>query len=123
TPDHFVTAVNGVYDALRLGGTYGQYWVLTDNRSDDTWYGRPIDPSTYVDRFNVEPQSGYVGQVWDDHYDGIARANAVLDRLETAEFSSTLRDRLIGEAKFLRALLYFNLVRTYGDVPLVTKEI
>ncbi len=123
-PDDYVNAVNGVYASLRSAGTYNRgIWLFAEMRGDNTRYGRPL-PEQEVDRFNVEPTSGFTASFWRDHYAGIARANAVLDRLEKAEFGNpALRDRLAGEAKFLRALMYFNLVRAYGEIPLVLKEI
>ncbi|GAB3262683.1 RagB/SusD family nutrient uptake outer membrane protein [Larkinella harenae] len=55
-------------------------------------------------------------------YSGINRSNIVIDRLPGIQMDENLKKRYIAEAKFLRALHYFNLVRLYGDVPLVVKE-
>jgi len=55
---------------------------------------------------------------WSEHYKGIARANAALTALETME-DGTVKDQKIGEAKFLRAHFYFELVQLLGDVPLM----
>ena len=52
-------------------------------------------------------------------YYGINRANIAVDNVPTISMDTVLRDRLVRESKFIRALLYFNLVRLYGDVPLV----
>ncbi|MFT4204206.1 MAG: RagB/SusD family nutrient uptake outer membrane protein [Chitinophagaceae bacterium] len=63
-----------------------------------------------------------VYEIWQQHYAAIRKANIVLYYIPSIAFTdSTLRNRLIGEAKFLRALFYFNLVRLFGDVPLVTE--
>jgi hypothetical protein len=53
----------------------------------------------------------------------INRANAVLDRVPAIQMDETLKQRLLGEARFLRAMAYFNLVRFYGDVPLLEHEV
>ena len=67
-----------------------------------------------------------VYELWQQHYAGVYRANVAIDRIPTVSFpkdptNQALQARYIGEAKFLRALYYFNLVRLYGDVPLITK--
>jgi hypothetical protein len=56
-------------------------------------------------------------------YQGIGRANKALFYLEQLQIDATLKSRLIGEVKFLRALWYFDLVRCFGGVPIVTTEI
>ncbi|MFT4031935.1 MAG: RagB/SusD family nutrient uptake outer membrane protein [Siphonobacter sp.] len=55
-------------------------------------------------------------------YKGIANANVAIDKIPTISFDETKKKRLIAEAKFVRALLYFNLVRLFGDVPLVIHQ-
>ncbi|MDZ7613641.1 MAG: RagB/SusD family nutrient uptake outer membrane protein [Flavobacteriaceae bacterium] len=64
-----------------------------------------------------------ISDVWKGHYDGIYRANNALFYLEQLTIDPALKNRLIGEVKFLRALFYFDLVRCYGGVPLVTARI
>lgn len=61
-------------------------------------------------------------QLWKQSYDAINVANIAIDKIAlipAANINETLRTRLINESKFLRALHYFNLVRWFGDVPLV----
>jgi hypothetical protein len=53
---------------------------------------------------------------------GINRANAVIERVPLINMNQQLKERIMGEAQFLRALHYFNLVRAFGDVPLKTNE-
>jgi hypothetical protein len=62
-------------------------------------------------------------EVWQGRYDGIYRANNALFYLEQLTIDANLKSRLIGEVKFLRALFYFDLVRCYGGVPIVTSKI
>jgi len=60
---------------------------------------------------------------WKTSYQGIQGANIVLNRVDAINFTSaTVKQSRKGEMHFIRALIYFNLVRTFGDVPLVTKE-
>ncbi|WP_419698723.1 RagB/SusD family nutrient uptake outer membrane protein [Mucilaginibacter sp. NFX135] len=61
-------------------------------------------------------------QIWQQHYAAIKKANIAIDTIPHIQFDATLNKRLVAEAKFLRALFYFNLVRLYGDVPLVLHD-
>ena len=63
-----------------------------------------------------------VGQYWAANYNVIFRANVVLENLDSVETDAD-RQQFEGEAKFARALAHFNLVRAYGDVPLIDKVI
>jgi len=62
-------------------------------------------------------------QIWQQHYAAIKKANIAIDTIPHIAFDATLNRRLVAEAKFLRALYYFNLVRLYGDVPLVLHDL
>jgi hypothetical protein len=63
-----------------------------------------------------------VYELWQQHYAAVTKANLAIYYVPKITFASTaLQDRLVAEAKFLRALWYFNLVRLYGDVPLITE--
>src|SRR5258708_39285972 len=64
-----------------------------------------------------------MGDMWGGSYGIINRANTVLDRVPPITMDPTLRDRLLNEARFLRANAYFNLVRAFGDVPLLEHEV
>ena len=66
------------------------------------------------------PTNGRVGQMWAVSYQGIVRANDVLTHVDGMEVGESLKRRRKGEALFLRAWYYFNLVSFYGDVPLIT---
>src|SRR5690606_25155227 len=55
-------------------------------------------------------------------YTSINRCNIVINRLPAIAMDENLKQRYIAEAKFLRALAYFNLVRLYGGVPIMTTE-
>lgn len=69
---------------------------------------------------NTEPQ--VVTNVYVDCFKGIARANAVLDLVPDIEFTDeTLKQRILGEARFLRGLYYFHLVKLYGAVPIIDR--
>src|SRR5690606_27676429 len=64
----------------------------------------------------------YPGQIWSSAYRGIQFSNIIVDRVPAISMDENLKNQYISEAKFLRALHYFNLVRFFGGVPLVTNE-
>ncbi|MGK6350894.1 RagB/SusD family nutrient uptake outer membrane protein [Parapedobacter sp. DT-150] len=74
------------------------------------------------DEMNITSSNAYVSTLWSSSFVTIARANSVLNRIDDAEMSDADKNQYRGEAYFIRAYCYFNLVRLYGDVPLVTKD-
>src|SRR2546429_2221884 len=122
TPGEAVAGVNAVYNALENNGTYGRWLVFaTDLRSD---IGMILSPWTDLSNFTKFTFTSYDFEVnqalWQDHYEGIFRANQVIAHVPAIAMDATLRDRIVGEAKFIRALLYYDLVNLYGNVPLIT---
>jgi len=61
--------------------------------------------------------------LWDSHYRGIANANLALSRIPDMDISDGAKSSLLGQARFLRAYYYFNLVRTFRNIPLVTEPV
>jgi hypothetical protein len=62
-----------------------------------------------------------IATLWKNCYIGIGRSNTFLDKIQGVTMGDELRNRMIGEAKFLRAFYYFNLVDKFGGVPLITE--
>lgn len=84
-----------------------------------------LKQNTYA-RYTFDNTEESLERVWRSSYKLIYRTNQVIDRSESIpvlEVEERLKTRYIAEAKFLRALCYFNLVRFWGDIPLVTKEL
>ncbi len=124
TADDAIAGLNATYNALQNNGTYGRWLVfVTDLRSD---IGRIQSPWTDLSNFTkftfTSTDFEVNREVWQHHYQAIFRANQVVDRVaEIQGMDAALRARLGGEAKFIRALLYFNLVNLYGgNIPLIT---
>jgi len=117
----FTSAVNGVYSGLR--GYYSGFFEVAEIPSDNTEANgytlgfNPMDLLTWV------PSTAAIQSRWTSSYSIIARANLVLARIEGFQMDETLKRQYIGETSFIRALIYFNLVQFYGDVPLVLTEI
>jgi hypothetical protein len=73
-------------------------------------------------KYNLVSTNTFIGTIWAQSYFGIQRCNVVLTRVPGISMDAALRSRYVAEAQFLRALHYFNLVRFFGEVPLVTTE-
>ncbi|GAB2542629.1 RagB/SusD family nutrient uptake outer membrane protein [Spirosoma aerophilum] len=116
-------ALTGAYGNLR--GIYNSYFLYTEVPSDNTrTFGENEVGQGELDKFTYLPSSTNMSGAWNDAYRTISNCNVILDKISPVSFASTTtKDQYAGEAKFLRALMYFNLVRYFGDVPLVLKEI
>lgn len=121
-------AINGIYQSLRSSNCLGENsGLFTDERSDDT--GRNDNQSNagepfQFNDFSLLPSNTYLKSHWVALYESISRCNYVLDHISEAKFSNaSSQNQYMAEAKFLRALIYFQLVRKWGDVPLVTKTL
>lgn len=127
TSSDATSAVNSVYGTLNSDPAgdfplYGrQLNLLVENASDNQTYSpsntnpdvRALGTASYIS------SNSRVQKVWQQLYYGINRANIAIDNIPAIQMDTVLRARLVRESKFIRALLYFNLVRLYGDVPLV----
>ncbi|WP_420146697.1 RagB/SusD family nutrient uptake outer membrane protein [Spirosoma sp.] len=123
TANDFGNAVNGAYDALQMPNQYGgDYNTLMEARSDNVLDNDPSSSAGLrynIDRF-IEPTTNTVlRDTWGSLYTGINRCNLILDKIDAVTMDATLKARYKGEAQFIRALSYFNLVRLWGKVPLV----
>lgn len=117
-------ATNAVYSTLRNTGYHQGTFPILDIMSDDARKGsNPNDAANSVgpyDNFTFRPTGQELGNWWATLYEGIKRANVVIEKVPSIEMETTLRNRYIAEARFLRALYYFDLVRAWGGVPKVT---
>jgi starch-binding outer membrane protein, SusD/RagB family len=124
TGDDALKGVNAVYSTLHRGSI--SRWMLFYYiiRSDE---GRSESPATDIDNnmdlFIVTDYNyGNAYGVWNDNYIGINRANQVLDHVPSITMDATLKERYLGEARFMRALFYFHLATLFGNVPMLLHE-
>lgn len=124
----FNLAVNAAYAQLR--GVYNSYssWVMGEMRSDNTHYEYKGGDAAVLtahrlavadftdDKFNTVTDDKWIAA-----YNTISAANTIIDHIDDITLSDESRDRILGEAKFIRALSYFELVRYYGGVPIYPK--
>ena len=131
TAEDAIAAVNAIYYSLNNDKPEGQHQMYgsllntaMDMASDDLTSG-PGTPNPNVRSLAILTHSSTnirIEQMWQQHYIAVNKANAALQRIPGMTINEKLKDRLLGEALFLRALFYFNLVRLYGDVPLLLKD-
>jgi len=125
TESDVLLAVNGAYAALRSSDNIGEgSGLYTDERSDDT--GRDDaqsnagEPFQFGD-FSLLPGNTYLKSHWLNLYQAITRCNNVTFYIDKVTFASaSTKGQYLAQVKFLRALMYFQLVRKWGPVPIVT---
>ena len=125
-------AVNGVYEILsdnalagEMHGVYNNELIYFNELQSE--YARRGTANSAdiaeIGNFAITPTNAFVESTWLVHYTGINRANILIDKAEaSSKFSDAVKRSYVGQAKFLRALFYFDLVRFYGDVPLVLHD-
>jgi hypothetical protein len=128
TENDVLLAVNGAYQSLRSGNTMGEgSGLFTDERSDDA--GRNDNQSNagepfQFNDFSLLPSNSYLRSHWQSLYQSITRSNVILSNIDKAAFTTPANKNIYSaEAKFIRAIMYFELVRKWGPVPLVTKQL
>src|SRR5882757_3749521 len=121
-PSDFIQGVNAAYNSLR--GYPDRLLNLSEIRSDNIYgvsvSGRDWDPIN--DFANGIAPNTYVEEGWNIDFNGIFKANTVLDQIsKNGSYinSATLSTRLQAESRFLRAFYYFDLIRYYGQLPIV----
>lgn len=128
TEQQFRSAVVAAYAPLR--DVLINDYFTSEMHSDNTVY-QPIPGNrgtAYVERENISDftntsTNAYVSATWQHSYTGISRCNIIIERLKTSDLGDAVKANLDGQAKFLRALNYFKLVRLYGGVPLSIAEV
>jgi len=125
--EHAVWATNAIYANFRSWEYCGlPYLGATDVVSDDADKGSTENDGPYlkeVDDFQFDATNQTFSTIWRGHYQTISRANIAINRVPDINMPDALKDRLIGEAKFLRAFNYFRLVQWFGDIPLVLTQL
>jgi starch-binding outer membrane protein, SusD/RagB family len=121
TKEHAILAINGAYNILSFTNTNNCLWVFGDVASDDAIKGGGDGDQSeivYIDQFNINASNSKLENIWQHYYEGISRANNVLYYVPDIAMDEVLKSRILGEAKFIRAFLYFNLVNIFGEIPL-----
>lgn len=121
------TGLVATYDALRKNsGGFENMITMMNAGSDDQYAGGGGESdgagiqsfsNFSINQFTI-PES-----FWSDHYQGIFRANILLQKISKVQMDASKKARFIAEAKTLRALYYFNLVRMFKNIPLILEPV
>ncbi len=127
TTEDAVTAINGAYQPLQWPKLYNiRIWTT------DIWAGNSVvGAGGGTDGIETQDISNFVTatdnaaalDIWRGPAPGILRCNLVLKNVPAINMDAILKNRILGEAHFLRAHYYFILVRLFGDVPLITEPV
>lgn len=130
TPDTFyqteqdallgLTSVYATWQATNLAQRF--YFFGNDMPSDES-IGTNNLQATLAQMLNYtwDANNEVITGMWDAYYTGVGRANRIVQQVPEIEMNETLRNRIVAEARFLRATFYFDLVNKWGDVPLITE--
>lgn len=128
TPEEVNAAVGGCYFQLMKGNWWqiNQVFLLEDMMTDDAWDGNTSQDDGYeeVSHFlPTAPDNGILTNFWGARYQGITCCNVALEHIPSASMDGNLKEIRLAEVRFLRALFYFELVKNFGGVPLITRQI
>ncbi|HTN39142.1 MAG TPA: RagB/SusD family nutrient uptake outer membrane protein [Arachidicoccus sp.] len=124
TPDDAFQALVSVYSMLDVSG-YGNIILTSEVASDDCFGGGGTGDNGLMQWDRFQSFNDHNSDAWAKYYKGIFRANQFLQKVQEVDFGTEtgLKQQYIGEAKFLRAYFYFDMVRMFGHVPLLTAPI
>ncbi|WP_027077239.1 RagB/SusD family nutrient uptake outer membrane protein [Maribacter antarcticus] len=124
TADDFGAAINASYAGLQDAGVYNRaYWALFEMRSDNTDQGPDATglarQYTEINQFTEDPLNEQVDAAWSGSYRVIANCNVILERIDNVvDIEEAVKNSIIGEAIFLRSLMYYHLAVAFGNIPL-----
>lgn len=124
TEEDAIAAVNAAYATLQFQmSPAGHFrWFWGDIMSDDAVKGgsgdNDVNTLLQLETFNGPTNTDLLESEWGAGYEGIHRANVVLEKVPPIVMDENLKARILGEAKFIRAWNYYNLVTMFGGVPL-----
>ena len=126
-----IGAVNAIYATLNststgptFGGVYhSTHWIIQGLASDEMNNNQPGTPQNdQLERFQYNASNATIFDIWVQLYRAVSLANFALGGIPDSPIDEGLRSRLVGEASFLRGLMYFELVRLFGEVPLILED-
>ena len=127
TENDGIAAINSIYGILNatssapnFGGVYfSTYWVVGGLCSDEMVNKIPVTDVVQLNDFKHRPVNSSLYEFWSLAYKGINNANFAIQGIPSIKADQSIKNRLMGEGRFLRSMLYFDLVRWFGDIPLI----
>ncbi len=117
--DDAVSASNALYSFLGDEYTFAHTEQTWDICSDDQWRAGDHPEDQAIEDFTVEPSNPQLNDSWARKYEIVSRANAVLINVPEINMDNALKNRILGEAHFIRGLIYWQFYKIYGEVPLI----
>jgi len=124
TAGDLLASLNSSYAGLQDPGVYNRaYWTMFEMRSDNTDQGADATglarQYTEINQFTENSLNEQVDAAWRGSYSVIANCNVILQRIDkVSDIEEGLKNRIIGEAYFLRSLMYYHLAVAFGNIPL-----
>ena len=125
TQNDFDMAVNGAYTQLRGFYNNKSAWTMGEMRSDNTHYDYKSSDQAVatVNRYAVadfldDKYNNQTPAKWNAGFNAISAVNVILDHIDDITLPDASRNAILGQVKFIRALVYFDLVRYYGGLPI-----
>ncbi|MDR6337607.1 hypothetical protein HNQ91_000629 [Filimonas zeae] len=123
TPIEVESGLNAIYETVRYLSTFGGFYTIQHEINTEYMYGRgsfaPMNSYDGLDNTNV----GRITDTWNNFYKGIRNANLVIQKAPLAPaVTDAEKLRYVAEARFMRGLFYFHLVRNWAGVPLHTEH-
>jgi tetratricopeptide (TPR) repeat protein len=117
------SGVTAIYDALQMDLGYRLGMMVFGDVAGDDMNSFDVNWFAQYDNFTLNASDQQALRAWRAWWAGVARANAVLDRVPNISMDADVKARSLNEAKFLRGVCYFNMVTIWGDVPLILAEL
>jgi hypothetical protein len=128
-PEHAESVVNAIYESLRpvrgdVTPWAGAAWLMLEFQTGlaNTEYGQAVNSINVRNLVNTA-DNNYSNVHWVSSYLGIGNANLAIAKIPGIAMDETQKKKSLGEARFLRAYYYYNLVRIFGKVPLITAPV
>lgn len=134
TVEEFDMGLTGVYNMMlsaewengdRFGSYFQGFLILGRVGTDEMLICNNINANeTELGNYTYTPSHRYISRTWYVQYRGIQRASVIIDRLAATDIGSqSEKNRILGEAYFLRAFYCFHLVRLFGEIPVIDREV
>lgn len=134
SPDNFPAseadlniALGGIQSYYTTGGSQPYYqrgwYILSEEPSDMTVDNSTSNTRHDVESFTMTSENEWLWRFWQPAYGAINAANMLIQRIPSMDIPQSVKDEYLGAAEFHRALNYFNLVRVFGGVPLLTEPV
>ncbi|MCO6477634.1 MAG: RagB/SusD family nutrient uptake outer membrane protein [Phaeodactylibacter sp.] len=126
TASEVEAALAGAYSDFKNEYYQLDYYVNGDAQSDDAYAGGDNPDNFQIDDYRLDATNRNVSRDWAYLYSTIGKANTILNNIDAVTdpaLTAARREEIIGEAAFIRAFMYFQLVQLWGDVPLQLQEV